>query len=370
MLFRNMVRAARRAWNWILATDRIIRLYLLFFTASCVLFGASSIPHDITIGQLSALLGVTLCFHVYTYTLNDVIDLSIDRVNPARRQDLLVRGVLTPRQVLLIAFIQPLLTIPLTASLGVGAAAYVTLGAAFALMGAYNVWGKRCPFPPLTDAIQGMAWGSLAIYGAQGTGATPTALTWMVAAYLTGFTLLFNGIYGPFRDLASDFAAGARTTAIVLGARPASAGGRRYVPRALSAYAWCILAVLVGMNAVLIFRNDFHYSTSVWIATACVLGALNLWAVLLQPQVLNPLESAADVAWRLQMYILVSVLPIAFFAHAGAGVLLAIAFLNAFALVLFDCTSAVTRWVWSIIGAACYLAHEGQGPPARVTHAD
>ena len=92
--------------------------------------------------------------------------------------------------------------------------------------------------------------------------------------------------------------------------------------------------------------------------------------VLLQPQVLNPLESAADVAWRLQMYILVSVLPIAFFAHAGAGVLLAIAFLNAFALVLFDCTSAVTRWVWSIIGAACYLAHEGQGPPARVTHAD
>ncbi|PYR47651.1 MAG: hypothetical protein DMF89_18045 [Acidobacteria bacterium] len=157
MLFRNMARAARRAWNWILATDRIIRLYLLFFTASCVLFGASSIPHDITIGQLSALLGVTLCFHVYTYTLNDVIDLSIDRVNPARRQDLLVRGVLTPRQVLLIAFIQPLLTIPLTASLGVGAAAYVTLGAAFALMGAYNVWGKRCPFPPLTDAIQGMA---------------------------------------------------------------------------------------------------------------------------------------------------------------------------------------------------------------------
>jgi 4-hydroxybenzoate polyprenyltransferase len=60
-------------------------------------------------GQLSALLDVTLCFHVYTYTLNDVVDLWVNRINPARRQDLLVRGVLTPRQVLLIALIQALL---------------------------------------------------------------------------------------------------------------------------------------------------------------------------------------------------------------------------------------------------------------------
>jgi 4-hydroxybenzoate polyprenyltransferase len=369
-VLRNLVRPARRAWNWILASDRFVRLYLVFFTGTCLLLGAASIPHDITIGQLSALLGVTLCFHVYTYTLNDVVDLTIDRTNPARRQDLLVRGVLTPRQMLLIAFVQPLLTIPITASLGAGAAAYGTLAAAFALMGAYNMWGKRCRFPPLTDAIQGMAWGSLAIYAAQTVGASPTSLTWMVTAYLTVFTLLFNGIYGPFRDLASDFAAGARTTAIVFGARPASAGGRRHVPRALSAYAWCILAVLVGMNAVLIFRNDFHYSTSVWIPTACVVGALNLWAVLLQPQVLNPRDSAADLAWRLQMYILASVLPIAFFAHADAGILLAIAFLNAVALVFFDCTSAVTRWAWAIIGAVCSLTNEEHRPPARITHAD
>jgi 4-hydroxybenzoate polyprenyltransferase len=366
----NLARTARRAWNWILAIDRFVRLYLVFFTATCVLLGAASIPHDLTIGQLSALLGVTLCFHIYTYTFNDVVDLSIDRINPARRQDLLVRGALTPGQVLLIAFVQPLLAILLTASLGAGAAAYVTLAAAFVLMGAYNVWGKRYRFPPLTDAIQGLAWGSLTIYAAQAIGAAPTALTWIVAAYLTVFTLLFNGIYGPFRDLASDFAAGAKTTAIVFGARPASAGRGRYVPRILSAYAWCILVILVGMNAVLITRNDFHYSTLVWIATACIVSALNVWAVLLQPEVLHPRESAADVAWRLQMYILISVVPIAFFAHAGTGILVALAFLNAFALVLFDCTSAVTRWLWGIIGAVRHLVHEEHRAPARITHAD
>src|SRR4029450_2933215 len=97
-LLRNLVRAARRAWNRILATDRFVRLYLVFFTATCVLLGAASVPHDVTIGQLTALLGVTLCFHIYTYTLNDVVDLSVDRMNPARRQDFLVRGALSPKQ--------------------------------------------------------------------------------------------------------------------------------------------------------------------------------------------------------------------------------------------------------------------------------
>jgi 4-hydroxybenzoate polyprenyltransferase len=364
------MRLARRAWSWVLVTDRFVRLYLLFFTASCVLFGTASIPQRITIGQLGALLGVTLCFHVYTYTLNDVIDLTIDRGNPARGQDLLVRGAVSARQVLLVALVQPVLTIPLTASLGASPAAYFTLATAFALMGAYNFWGKRCGFPPVTDAIQGMAWGSLAVYGAQAIGAAPTALTWMVAAYLAVFTLMFNGIYGPFRDLASDFAGGARTTAIAFGARPAPAGGERHVPWALSAYAWFILAVLVGMNAALIIRNDFHYSTAVWISTASIVGALDLWAVRLQPQVLHPRESAANVAWRLQMYILASILPLAFFAYTGASILMAIALLNAIALVLFDCTSAVARWVGATIGAVYSLAHEEHRPPAHVTHAD
>jgi len=96
----------------------------------------------------------------------------------------------------------------------------------------------------------------------------------------------------------------------------------------------------------------------VWVSTASVVGALNLWAVLLQPHVLHPRESATDIAWRLQMYILVTVLPIAFFGYAAASILLALAFLNALALVLFDCTSAVTRWAWAVIGAVGVSAHE------------
>ena len=366
----NLGRSASRMWAWIQAIDRFVRLYILFFPVSCVLLGAASVPHDITLGQLGALVGVATCFQIYTYAFNDVIDLSIDRINPARRQDPLVRGVLTPRQAVMIGVVQPLLAIPLTMALGAGAEAYVTLAASFALMGAYNVWGKRCPFPPLTDAVQGLAWSGLSVYGAQAIGVAPTALTWWLAAYLTVFTLLFNGIYGPFRDLISDFAAGAKTTAIVFGARPASAGRRRYVPTVLSVYAWCLLVLLVGMNAVLMFRNDFHYGTSTWVLTACIVGALNVWAVLLQPQVLHPRESAADVAWRLQMFILMTVLPIAFFASAGAGILLTLAFLNALALVLFDSTSAVTRWAWGIIGAVSHVVHEEHRPPARITHAD
>ena len=363
------MRASRRAWNRILAVDRFVRLYLLFYTATWVLLGASSVRQGLTLGQLGALLGVTLCIHIYTYVLNDVIDLPIDRTQSARRDDPLVRGDITRRSALLIALIQPLLTIPLTSFLGGSSAGYGTLAAAFVTMGAYNLWGKRCRFPPITDAIQGISLGCLPVYGAQAFGMTPTALTWILAAYAAVYTVFINGIHGSFRDLANDLARGARTTAIVLGARPAPAGGR-HVPPALSAYAWCILAALIAMNTLMVFRNDFRYHTLAWLTTGCAVGALDAWAVWLQPQVLHPCGSAADVAWRLQMFILVTVLPIAFLAHADAGILLILALMNAFALVLFDCTPAVTRWVWAAIGAVRNLAHEEHRLPARIPHTD
>ena len=364
------MRASRRAWNWILAVDRFVRLYLLFYTATWVLLGASSVRQGLTIGELGALLGVTLCIHIYTYVLNDVIDLPIDRTQSARRDDPLVRGDITRRSALLIALIQPLLTIPLTWFLGGSSAAYGTLAAAFVTMGAYNLWGKRCRFPPITDAIQGISLGCLPIYAAQALGMTPTALTWMVAAYAAVYTVFINGIHGSFRDLDNDFARGVRTTAIILGARPGPAQGERCVPTVLLVYAWCLLVVLIGINVVLMLRNEFNYSLPVWVVTTAILGALNAWAALLHPQVMRPHGSAPDVAWRLQIYIMVIVMPVAFLAYADLSVIVVLVLLNAFALVLFDCTSAVTRCVWVVIGAARDQAHEDTRLPARITHAD
>ena len=122
-------------------------------------------------------------------------------------------------------------------------------------MAAYNLWGKRCPVPPLTDLVQGIAWGSLAIYAAYVLGAAPVPMTWMVAAYAVGYTLFMNGVHGGLRDLVNDVGRGARTTAIFLGARPAPDGGDPHVPKAVAVFASSVLGSLVAINAALVLRQ-------------------------------------------------------------------------------------------------------------------
>jgi hypothetical protein len=263
-----------------------------------------------------------------------------------------------------IALVQPALTVPLTVWLGGTWWAHATLAIGFVLMGAYNVWGKRCPFPPLTDAIQGIAWGTLAIYAAQALGAEPNALTWMVAAYVVGYTLLFNGIHGPLRDLATDFASGARTTAIFLGARPAPDGGDPGVPRAVAVFAYGVLAGLIGLHVALLVRNDFGYEAVTWIATTIAVAAVDVVIILLHPRVVRPRGPVWEVAYRLQLYLVMMSLPVAFFAHISAGVLLALLLLTVISLPLFEWTPNIARWTWLTIRSAVWPA-SGKRPTLR-----
>jgi 4-hydroxybenzoate polyprenyltransferase len=352
-------RTFRGIWDSVLAADRFLRLHLLFFTALWLLLGAASIARNISARELGALLGVAVCFHVYAYVLNDVVDLPLDRTQPARQRDPLVRGVVRPWQALVVALVQPLLTILLTISLGADWSAHAALTAGFALMGAYNIWGKRCPLPPLTDAIQGLAWGCLALYAAYALNGRPNALTWMVVGYATVLIMFINGIHGGLRDLENDLARGVRTTAIYLGARPAAAGGALQIPAPLTGYAWLILALLIAMNVALMVRNDFQYGRLVWMATAVVVGVLNVAAALLQPKVLKPRGSDSDIAWRLQMYLMSLSLPLAFVAYTRIELLAAFVFLNAIALLLWDTTAVVTRWTWLKLRTAIDVAQKG-----------
>lgn len=350
----------RRAGAWVREADRFVRLHLLFFTAAWTLLGAASVTRRLSAFELTVILAVTLCFHVYAYVLNDVIDLAIDRHQPPRQRDPLVRGAIRPSQALLFALIQPLLTIPLTNSLSGTSAAHATLMSGFALMGAYDVWGKRCPIPPLTDLIQGLAWGSLVVYAAHALGETPGPLTWMVAGYATVYVVFINGIHGSLRDLKNDGVHGARTTATFFGARVSVAGGGLDVPTSMKLYAWLILAVLVIMNVVLMVRNDFAYEQPSWTITTVVIGIFNLAALMLQPQVVWPRGAGADVAWRLQLYLMMMSLPVAFAAHAGLEILVSIALLTVLGLALFDATGPVIRWAWVTLRAAASAASPKQ----------
>src|SRR5512134_2697366 len=142
------------AWRTLLAVDRLIRLHFIDFSGLLPLLGATTVRRQLRVAEILALLGVATCFHVFAYVLNDVVDLPIDRTQPLRQADPLVRGAIRRWHALAVALAAIPLTLPLTHWLGGGANAHGTLLIGFAAMTAYNLWGKRGRFPPITDAVQ------------------------------------------------------------------------------------------------------------------------------------------------------------------------------------------------------------------------
>ncbi len=334
-------------WRALLAVDRFIRLHFIVFSGFLPLLGASSVRPQLRTSEIFALLGVGLCFHVFAYVLNDVIDLPIDRTQALRQSDPLVRGTIRPWQALLTALLQIPLTIPLTNWLGGGREAHLTLLVGFVGMTAYNVWGKRNRVPPVTDAVQGAAWGSLALYAAYAIGGVPNVLTWVIAAYAAGFLLLINGIHGGLRDLTNDLARGARTTAIFFGARPGAGGdGAPRVPAGVPVFAYAISFALVLLSIVPLVRNDFGYGPGVRIAMLLVIGTLNVVAVAMLRAVVRPRSGVLwDIAFRVQMLIVLLILPATFAPFVSAAVLWTIVVLEVVSLLPLEWTYRTVRWL-------------------------
>ncbi|NTV64297.1 MAG: UbiA family prenyltransferase, partial [Oscillochloris sp.] len=212
-------------------------------TAVLPLLGAGSVCSQLEARRTLELLGVAAAFHAFAYVHNDVCDLAIDRTQPLRADYPLVRGAISPRAALTIA----LACVPTAFAIGRRDAApgRLSLVGAFGLMAAYNRWGKACPFPPLTDLLQGAGWALLIAYGATADGEVPTRLTQLLLAYELLLILMVNGVHGALRDLENDQSCGAQTTAIMFGARQ-TAGGMQ-LPPALLAYALLLQLALLAL---------------------------------------------------------------------------------------------------------------------------
>ncbi|MCG8454961.1 MAG: UbiA prenyltransferase family protein, partial [Holophagales bacterium] len=222
--------------------DRFVRLHFLGFSTMLVLLGVASVAAEPGWIQLAGILAVAFCFHNFAYVLNHVIDLPVDRSHPARQDDYLVRGTIRPWQALAFALLQIPLAAGIHAFLVAGASSagkppLLVLLAGFGLMAVYDLWGKSCPVPPLTDLAQGLGWASLALYGAMAMGGPPNVLTWTAVAMGTGFILLINGVHGGLRDLSNDLDRGRRTTAIFFGSRPLPPEGAPSVNPGLVAFS-------------------------------------------------------------------------------------------------------------------------------------
>jgi len=237
--------------HWLVNLYLAVRVWALNFTLLLPLVGAAGAQGELPLGLAALLACVALAFHVFAYVLNDVADLWVDRSEPLRADSPLVRGILQRRQAIWLALVQPPLAFGVALLGGAAAAELCMLALAFAAMAGYDLYGKRCAWPLVTDVLQALGWCALLLMGALWHGPLESpALGWLTA-YVFIYVLLANGFHGALRDLANDFAQGARTTAIWLGARP-GAGDALTIPGRLLAYALalqvgqllCVLAVL------------------------------------------------------------------------------------------------------------------------------
>ena len=232
------------------------------------LLGAATATEQLDGFRLLGILGVAIAFHIYVSLLNDIIDLPLDRTNQARAHYPLVSGAISITTALTITLFQ----LPLAATIiywqSGPLAAYAAVAVAFGMMTIYNIWGKRSPFPPAIDVIQGIGFSSLTLYGAALTGGL-TPLSWLAFTLGVLWMVLIN-LLGGLRDLHSDLAFGVNTTPIYFGMRPS--GKEETLPAFVPYYGYILHASMMAGSILVIFWSGYP----VWLAV--VLGILSVLA--------------------------------------------------------------------------------------------
>lgn len=275
--------AISRTWRRLIGyCERIylfIRISTLGFTLLLPLLGSASGQHALTNGTTLLMISVGLAFHIFAYVLNDVVDLRLDRTEPLRADSPLVQGKFTRRQALWLALSQPPLAFAIAYLAGVTLVALYMLGAAFLSLAAYNLYGKRCSLPPLTDFVQAIGWCALVLFGAFAYAPTAHADTTWLITYVFVYVLLINGIHGGVRDLANDLEHQARTTAIWLGARPTHSSGAKLTVW-LTAYGFVLQSAMVTF-AVMGLDSLNYVQPDYWLAAVPVYAGLTASTLML-----------------------------------------------------------------------------------------
>jgi 4-hydroxybenzoate polyprenyltransferase len=225
---------------------RFVRLFPMGIGVLYPIVGLATAGGEPSAGEWWILVAVGVLFHVCAHVANDVIDLPIDHTDPRRARDPMVLGRVSLPWGLWIA----VSTLPLMALLLLGRPVAVTAALAVALLGLYDIVGKTIPVPFLADLVQGAGWAALVLMGA-GVGGRPGAATWWAAGFVVVFIAMINGVHGAVRDVENDRRAGAKTTAVLLGARIRDGG--MVLPPSILVYAAILqLALAVTLAGVLI----------------------------------------------------------------------------------------------------------------------
>jgi 4-hydroxybenzoate polyprenyltransferase len=229
--------------------DHLVRFHQLGFVAVWPLLGWACVVGPSRMPVVGLLL-VALFFNTFGVILDDAIHLHVDRKDPLRAHRWLVRGVLTPRQALIVALTQVPLLIAAHVTAGFSADTLPWILGAVLGQGIYDLYGKSCRVPPLMEAAEGGAAFLLVIYGAAVTTKALNSLVWQTAAGAGAFILLVNAFHGSLRDIDVEIGCNQRTTPIWLGCRGTDAGAV-HISRSMSWYAGIWQASLIALSVLL-----------------------------------------------------------------------------------------------------------------------
>jgi 4-hydroxybenzoate polyprenyltransferase len=231
------------------------------FTLFIPLVSAAVVTHA-KLPELSTILTIIVvawCFHMTYYGFNDFTDYELDKVLSRKDDHPLVRGDISRRTALVITVLHTIAIFIIEVISGTTFQLILLLAIACGGVIIYDLFGKKNPFPPLTDAIESIGFVALSLYGATKAG-NPSILSYILAINIGIFLNFVTGCFLGIVDLTGDLKGGARTTAIWLGVHPVKGSPLAHIPRSLTIFGCLQIFLLMLMNFLPLVRNDFAYS--------------------------------------------------------------------------------------------------------------
>lgn len=281
---------------------RLIRLPLVGPALITGVYGALSANPLVSPIEISKICLVLLCGHILAFTLNDYMDMDVDRFEPDAEDRPLLSGRIRPETALAISIAAALLAIILSLAFfpRIEPTVYILTGLASAII--YNVKGKRIPW--LGDYIVALTVFFGVLYGGVAASGHLTSFTVLAALILTPDFLFMNAIIGSLKDIQSDKAAGIPSVAILCRVDPK---GFIKLTDPIMIYIFSIefLQLAVRILPVLLGYVTWKYLILLAIGFPFIVGMTAKFAGKFDVHKMKRLAVGMHVSWILTFYILI-----------------------------------------------------------------
>jgi len=225
---------------------RLIRPYGMLFLGFAPVFGA--VAGGVTQGSTLWLLFVLgMLYHVFTFVLNDVIDVGVDARSRYVAARPLLEGGVTRLMAVVLVFLS-LASLLIVAGVTGSVLTFVFVVVAVSCSAAYNLWSKQAAF---LEYVLGFGVFSLVLAGTfAGHGSLTTVAFDVAVAFLLQWVFSV-GIAANLKDVEEDTKQGVFTSPTVLGVNFAS--DRVVLPYGFQLYAW-----LISVSYILMLGNVFY----------------------------------------------------------------------------------------------------------------